>query len=66
MNNFETTTYRNPRKFGGLISASDFSTCYKGHRGIAEQIISDWKFDKQCLRNYENKNREYTYKVANN
>lgn len=45
MNNFETTTYRDPRKFGGLISASDFNTCYEGHRGIAEQIVSDWKFD---------------------
>ena len=32
MNNFETTTYRDPRKFGGLISVSDFNTCYEGHR----------------------------------
>ena len=56
-----TETIRDARKFGGLISISDFNTSYEGHRGIAEQIISDWKFDRRCINNIKTnlKNREY-------
>lgn len=34
--------------FGGYTSMSD----------MANEIISDWKFDEQCRKNIENRNRE--------
>ena len=38
--------------FEGYVSMSD----------MAERIISDWKFDEQCKKNMENRNRNKNYK----
>ena len=38
--------------FDGYVSISD----------MAERIISDWKFDEQCKKNMENRNRNKNYK----
>ena len=38
--------------FGGYVSMAD----------MAESIISDWKFDKDCKKNAENRNRNKNYK----
>lgn len=43
----------NRNTYGGYIFASDFCTDYEGTRNIAERIISDWRFDKQCKKNVE-------------
>lgn len=54
----ETTFYRPDQKtYGGIICLSDFCTDYKGTRNIASRIISDWKFDAQCMRNQELRER---------
>lgn len=42
--------------FGGKIYESDFN----GHAtmsNIAERIVSDWRFDEQCLKNSENRDK---------
>lgn len=54
-----TTTYGASRRntFGGIISQEDFCTDYprnKKRMSIAERIVSDWKFDEDCKKNYEN------------
>lgn len=41
----------NRNTYGGYIFASDFCTDYEGTRNIAERIVADWKFDKQCKKN---------------
>ena len=43
----------NRNTYGGCIFASDFCTDYEGTRNIAERIVSDWTFDKQCKKNIE-------------
>lgn len=48
--------------FGGIIYPSDFNTDYRGKDNtygsqIAQRIISDRKFDQQCRRNIEERNR---------
>lgn len=45
-------------EFGGEIFPSDFCTDYEGSRNIAERIISNWKFDEQCKKNIEARNRK--------
>ena len=51
----------------------DYSTCgskidnydfdgYVSMSSMAERIISDWKFDKQCKKNIENRDRNKNYK----
>lgn len=47
----------NRNTYGGYIFASDFCTGYEGTRNIAERIINDWKFDKQCKKNLEIRKR---------
>lgn len=47
----------NRNTYGGYIFASDFCTDYEGTRNIAEKIINDWKFDKQCKKNSEARKR---------
>lgn len=55
----KTTNYKTDHHtFGGLIYHSDFNTDYKrksNNNGsmIAQRIISDKKFDKQCMQNKE-------------
>lgn len=44
--------------FGGTINFSDFCTDYhrsEKSKSWAERIESDWKFDKQCRKNAENR-----------
>lgn len=43
--------------FHGMIYPLDFEPeCYNG-RNIASRIASDWKFDEECKRNEENRER---------
>lgn len=43
--------------YGGNICQSDFCTNYEGSRNIVERIVSDWRFDEQCKKNYESSKR---------
>lgn len=42
--------------YGGRIYNSDFDTEFS-YGNVASRIISDWKFDQQCKKNIENKER---------
>ena len=42
----------NKYDFDGYVSMAD----------MAESIISDWKFDEDCKKNAENRNRNKNYK----
>ena len=49
--------------FGGLVYSSDFNTDYRGKDNtngscIAQRIIADWEFDKQCRKIRENNNKD--------
>lgn len=46
--------------FGGEISRGDFDR-YHSISDIAEHIISDKKFDEQCRRDIETRNRQANY-----
>lgn len=54
-NFYRTNTYRADHStFGGKIYPSD----YDGHRSISDiaaRILSDWKFDRECRQNGENR-----------
>lgn len=57
--------------FGGIIYPSDFNTDYRGKDNtngsfIAQRIISDWKFDKQCKTNRERDNRKKDWRNQDN
>ncbi len=50
------------RKFGGKIYATDFNTDYRGKDNtygsiIASRILQDQKFDEQCRKTMESKER---------
>lgn len=49
--------YENRSTFGGLIYFTDFYTNYSGNPNtrspIANRILQDRKFDKQCKKNLE-------------
>ncbi len=52
--------------FGGIIYQSDFETDYRGKDNnngsfIAQRIVSDLKFDEQCRKNIENRERNKKY-----
>ncbi len=52
--------------FGGLIILSDFETNYRSNNhqngsSIAQRIVSDLKFDEQCRKNIENRERNKKY-----
>lgn len=50
--------YDNPDShFGGIIYASDFNTNYADRKNIANRIVSDWNFDRQCQKNEEARNK---------
>lgn len=36
--------------FGGKLYDYDFDTNYQFSKNLAERIASDWKFDKDCKR----------------
>lgn len=61
-----TNNNTSPTKFGGFIFFSDFETEYRGKNqdssSIAERIISDRNFDRQCKINAGNRNK---YKNSN-
>ena len=46
---------------GSQIYNYDFDG-YVSMSCMAERIISDWKFDKQCKKNIENRDRNKNYK----
>ena len=51
--------------FGGIINFSDFCTDHnrlEKSKSWSERIVSDWKFDEQCKKNIENRNRNKNYK----
>lgn len=61
------TTEKNT--FGGLIYLSDFETEYRGKTkttgsNIASRILSDWRFDKQCLQNIEQRTFQNNHKLS--
>lgn len=48
----------NRNTFGGIIYQSDFCDDFEGTRNIADRIMSDWRFDKQCKKNIEARDRK--------
>ena len=65
--NYYTTGSYNPdySTFGGIINFSDFCTDHnrsEKSKSWTERIVSDWKFDEQCKKNMENRNRNKNYK----
>lgn len=56
------------RTFGGTIYDSDFETDYAGksqrESKVVSRIISDHKFDIECMKNIENRNKKETNKNA--
>lgn len=64
-NTFKHTYQSNT--FGGIIYESDFDTEYRvqeanGSSFIASRIASSWKFDQQCLRNSELRDKKELHK----
>ena len=62
-----TVTHKDPRQFGGIIFQSDYETDYRGKDNnngsiIANRIMSDRKFDEQCIKNILSKQRSNSYK----
>lgn len=57
-------TTQNHNTYGGLIFLSDYCTDYEGTRNIASRIASDLRFDQQCKKNAENRDRERNRKNA--
>ena len=57
--------------FGGIIHPSDFNTDYRGKdtpngSSVANRIISDWNFDKNCKANKEECNRKINWRKKKN
>lgn len=50
---------------GSVIYNYDFDG-YVSMTSMAERIISDWKFDEQCRKNTEARNRNKNYKKESN
>ena len=61
-NYYTTGSYKPDRSTcGSVIYNYDFDG-YVSMSSMAERIISDWKFDKQCKKNIENRDRNKNYK----
>lgn len=58
------TITRNHNTYGGLILSTDYCTDYKGTINIASRIASDLRFDQQCRKNAEKRDRERNIKNA--
>ncbi len=63
-----TNTYANRkyRTYGGVINVESFNTEYRGFStmgDIAGQILSDMKFDEQCRKNAENRDKQKNMKT---
>ena len=58
---YYTETYdsynTNYSTFRGVIYKGDFDH-YHSLSDMAERIMSDWKFDEQCRKNAENRDRQ--------
>ena len=69
-NYYRTGNYNvNHSTFGGIINFSDFCTDYnrsEKSKSWAERIVSDWKFDEQCKKNTESRDRNKNYKKGTN
>lgn len=67
-NFYKTETYNADHStFGGLIYPSDFNTDYRAKVNtngstFAQRIVSDWKFDRQCRLNAENRSKSEDFK----
>ena len=65
-NYYTSSNYINHNTFGGLIRESDFNTDFRGkdqnESSIAKRIASDWRFDKTCKVQAENRDRQAKYK----
>lgn len=53
----ESKNHKYANTYGGLICQSDFCTDFT-NGNITDRIFSDWKFDNQCKRNIESRNRK--------
>ncbi len=69
---YKTKTYHEDHStFGGLIYPSDFNTDYRAKVNsnsstIAQRIVSDWNFDRQCKLNAENRTKSKEFKKGPN
>ena len=50
--------------FGGVLNSFDFDGHHKMKK-MSDKIISDGRFDKQCKKNEEERNRRYKYRKEN-
>lgn len=56
----ETITYLKHNTFGGIINVESFNTEHRGFstmNDITGRILSDMIFDRQCIRNSEERDR---------
>lgn len=59
----ETSTYTNRKHktYGGVINVESFNTQYRGFSSmsdIAGRILSDMRFDEQCRKNTDNRDKQ--------
>ena len=63
---YRTENYSvNHSTFGGIINFSDFCTDHnrsEKSKSWAERIVSDWKFDEDCKKNAESRDKKKNYK----
>lgn len=60
------TDYDNSHsRYSGLIYLSDFNTDYSETHNIASRIAADWRFDRQCQKNEEVRERRYREQQEN-
>ena len=64
-NYYAQNNYEDHSTFGGTISNFDFDG-YNSMIDIANKIISDWKFNEQCRKNVEQRNRQKLFQKGNN
>ena len=63
-NYYRTGNYKPDHStFGGIMSNGDFCTEYSQKSGEhIKDIISDWKFDEDCKKNAESRDKRKNYK----
>ncbi len=64
-----TNTYLNRKHttYGGAINVESFNTEYRGFStmsDITNKIISDIKFDRECISNSENRERQKNLNIT--
>ena len=65
-NYYTTGSYKGDHSTcGSVIYNYDFDG-YVSMKDMAERIISDWKFDEQCRKNAENRDKNKNYKKGTN